>query len=141
MSIPVSDILIPKNSGIYPLGYANTIAGGYWSVATTTDRDAIPPANRAVGMIIHVRADNRTYRLVGGIGNTEWVADPASYYVHTQATATGLWTITHSLGYNPNITVMISGIGEAVGTISYPTPSSVATVSFNNNFAGTGFCS
>lgn len=46
--------------------------GGYRSVATIVDRDAITPERREDGMVVYVLEDDTEYRLKGGIDNTNW---------------------------------------------------------------------
>jgi hypothetical protein len=46
-------------------------------------------------------------------------ATSAGSYVHDQAVASATWTITHSLGFYPNVTVISSAGSEVEGAISY----------------------
>ena len=46
--------------------------GGFRSVATTTERDAIPADRRKLGMEVKVLADGKKYELVGGTANANW---------------------------------------------------------------------
>lgn len=47
----------------YPTHYAEYGKGGWHSVATISDRDAIPVQRRETGMVVFVQADNTPYRL------------------------------------------------------------------------------
>ena len=59
----------------YPSAQADELLGGHYQVADTTARDAIPSGRRVEGMSCWVVADERTYRLIDGISNANWVAD------------------------------------------------------------------
>lgn len=45
------------------------------NVATTTDRNDIPATSRYVGLKVYVAADDKTYRLSGGILDANWTED------------------------------------------------------------------
>ena len=47
----------------YPTHYAEYGKGGWHSVATIADRDAVPAQRRETGMVVFVQADNTPYRL------------------------------------------------------------------------------
>lgn len=47
----------------YPTHYAEYGKGGWHSVATISDRDAIPVQRRETGMVVFVQEDNTPYRL------------------------------------------------------------------------------
>ena len=57
--------------------WEDEISGGYKVVADATGRNAITPERRVVGMPCYVISENKTYRLVGGILDANWVADSA----------------------------------------------------------------
>lgn len=46
--------------------------GGFRSVATTAERDAIPTDRRKLGMEVKVLADGKKYELIGGTANANW---------------------------------------------------------------------
>lgn len=47
--------------------------GGFRSVADLTERDAITPARRSVGMLVYAIGNEKFYQLKAGIENTNWV--------------------------------------------------------------------
>lgn len=47
--------------------------GGFRSVNTLSDRDAITPARRNIGMLVYCIANEKFYQLKGGIDNANWV--------------------------------------------------------------------
>ena len=47
----------------YATHYAEYGKGGWHSVATIADRDAVPEQRRETGMVVFVQADNTPYRL------------------------------------------------------------------------------
>jgi hypothetical protein len=61
-------------------------------------------------------------------------------YTHTQYSASASWSITHNLGYNPNVTVSDSAGTIIEGAIAYPTSSTIV-LSFSSAFAGTAYLS
>lgn len=61
-------------------------------------------------------------------------------YTHTQYSAASTWSITHNLGYKPNVTVSDSAGTIIEGEIAYPTSSTIV-LSFSSAFAGTAYLS
>ena len=67
-------------SGIVPTDSQDTFAthserygaGGYRSVSSLAERDAITPERRIQGMLVFVIAENTTYRLTTGVTNLDW---------------------------------------------------------------------
>lgn len=140
MPIEIISDLKPINNAPFPVSSVQYIQGAYLSVPTIAARNAIYPNLRATGMLVHIQADGNSYRLVGGIENSNWVGEAIASYTHTQSSAASSWLITHNLGYNPGIeTLYVSG--QIIGLISYPTGGILARVDFNKNYAGTGYCS
>jgi hypothetical protein len=60
---------------------------------------------------------------------------PTRRYVHTQASASATWTITHDLGGQPSVTVVDSAGTVVVGEIRYDS-NVVVTVLFTTPFSG-----
>ena len=60
-------------------------------------------------------------------------------YTHVQSTAAAVWTITHGLGYRPNVTVVDSTGRQVEGDVVYS--GSDVIVSFSSAFAGTAYLS
>lgn len=60
-------------------------------------------------------------------------------YIHNQATPAAVWTITHGLGYQPNVTVVDSAGSQVEGDVTYSGPDVI--VSFSAAFAGTAYLS
>ncbi|MEO0075010.1 MAG: hypothetical protein ABIK31_02745, partial [candidate division WOR-3 bacterium] len=75
MSIPgtnIIDSIVPfTNFDNYPTHLAIYGKGGWRTVNSIAERDAIPSERREEGMVVHVLNDNN-YQLVGGITNTHW---------------------------------------------------------------------
>lgn len=61
-------------------------------------------------------------------------------YVHTQNSASNIWTITHGLGFIPNITVVDSGGSVVEGSYNYPNSNTVI-LTFNGSFSGKAYLS
>jgi len=73
--VPVAGTLGPTNTTLdtHPVTDPFYGIGGYRVVADLTERDAIPNSRRREGMVVHSISDDFSYRLVGGIGNGNWV--------------------------------------------------------------------
>lgn len=61
-------------------------------------------------------------------------------YTHTQYSASASWSITHNLGYKPNVTVSDSAGTIIEGEIAYPSSSTIV-LTFSSAFAGTAYLS
>jgi hypothetical protein len=61
-------------------------------------------------------------------------------YVHTQSVPASTWTITHGLGFIPNITVVDSGGTVVEGSYNYPNNNSVI-LTFTGSFSGKAYLS
>jgi len=57
----------------YPSARENEIMGGLHSVADTSSRDAIPDLRREEGMMCYITDSQKTYQLIGGTGNANWI--------------------------------------------------------------------
>lgn len=60
---------------VHPSHEARYGKGGYRTVATTAERDAIPAARREAGMLVFITADAATWRLESDL--TTWSASSA----------------------------------------------------------------
>jgi hypothetical protein len=74
----------------------------------------------------------------GGLG-TAAIAALVSY-THNQAAASATWTITHNLGYFPNVTVVDSTGTVCEGDLVY-TSNNVLTLTFSQAISGTAYVS
>lgn len=63
------------------------------------------------------------------------IQQPTQRYIHTQASPTSTWNITHSLGGRPSITVVDSNGTIVIGEVTYNSDTSI-TVSFTAPFSG-----
>lgn len=61
-------------------------------------------------------------------------------YVHTQATASVLWTIPHGLTFRPNVAIVDSAGDEVEGDVKYVSATTI-TVSFSAPFTGYAYLS
>lgn len=72
--VTVSGYIAPSDTlDTYATHKAQFGHGGYRSVADITARDAITDIRREIGMVVYVISEDKEYRLVGGILNTNWV--------------------------------------------------------------------
>jgi len=61
-------------------------------------------------------------------------------YIHNQTTPSTTWTISHGLGFVPNITVVDSAGTVVEGSYNYPS-ASVVVLSFSGAFSGKAYLS
>ena len=61
-------------------------------------------------------------------------------YVHLQNSASTVWSITHGLGFIPNITVVDSGGTVVEGSYNYPNANTVV-LTFSSAFSGKAYLS
>lgn len=77
-SVPVTGFVAPTDDAdTYPAHHETYGKGGYRSVDTVTDRDAIPSARRKAGMVVKVLANKMEYILGAGLGNGDWEKNPS----------------------------------------------------------------
>lgn len=63
----------PDSADEFPTHRANRGLGGLHHVADLTERDAITTGRRLEGLMAYVEADQKTYQLVNGTTNSDWV--------------------------------------------------------------------
>jgi hypothetical protein len=88
---------------------------------------------------IAVAALDSTDDLTEGTTNKYFTLARVSY-THTQGSASNSWTITHGLGFYPNVTVVDSAGTIYEGEIAYTNTNSL-TVSFSAAFSGKAYLS
>ena len=71
----VAPVVPLDTADVHPTHEALYGKGGYRTVATTVERDAIPAARREAGMLVFVTADSQRYRL--GTDLATWTVDAA----------------------------------------------------------------
>jgi len=62
------------------------------------------------------------------------------FFTFTQASPASTWTITHNLGYQPNISVVDSGGSQVEGETVWSSPNSL-TITFSGAFSGVAYLS
>ena len=143
-SIPGTIVAAPITTGhtdnTFPIGDANEILGGHHAVATVTARNSISALRRVDGMTCWVVDQQKLYRLVGGVDNSNWVdaSGAAQQYIHTQAVPSATWTINHNLSGFPVVTIVDSANTVGLGEIEYPNPSQII-VRFSSSFSGKAY--
>lgn len=66
------------------------------------------------------------------------VVDTDSTYIHRQMTASSVWTIVHSLGRFPSVTVVDSGGNTVIGDVTYVDENTVV-LTFQGAFSGIAY--
>lgn len=79
-------------------------------------------------------------KTVSGWGDPTNLGSVDLGYVHTQNTPSTTWSITHGLGFVPNITVVDSGGTVVEGSYNYPNNDSVV-LTFSSAFSGKAYLS
>ena len=69
----IAPIDTPDSLDTFPTGFANKLKGGYKTVSTIVERDAIPSERREEGNKVYVISEEITYKLKGCISNSNWV--------------------------------------------------------------------
>lgn len=87
----------------YPTHIDSLGRGGYMSLPTATDRDAIPNLRRKYGMLVFVQADGKIYKLnAPTLTNADWVelsfGSSGSQYTDALARSATSLTVTGSSG-------------------------------------------
>lgn len=62
-------------------------------------------------------------------------------YVHTQNAPSSSWSVTHGLGFIPNITVIDSARSVVEGSYTYSEDGNTVTLSFSSPFSGKAYLS
>lgn len=71
--VTVSGYIAPSDTlDTYATHKAQFGLGGYRSVLDIAERDLITDIRREIGMVVYVISEDKEYRLVGGIENTNW---------------------------------------------------------------------
>lgn len=71
--VTVSGYIAPSDTlDTYATHKANFGQGGYRSVLNIEERDLITDIRREIGMVVYVISEDKEYRLIGGIENTNW---------------------------------------------------------------------
>jgi len=138
MPIQVIAELVPKTPN-YALIDDTNLRGGYQSVATQADMEAIATDKRKVGMQVFVQSDFLTYTLQPDL--LTWTvpqAPSATGYVHNQIISSNNWIISHGLDKYPSVTV-VDTLGRIIqGDVQYVDLNHVV-VSFTGQFSGQAF--
>jgi hypothetical protein len=69
------------------------------------------------------------------VSTTTTIISGSATYVHTQASASSSWVITHSLGRRPSVTIVDSGGNLQIGDVLYNSDNQI-TVNFSAAFGG-----
>lgn len=101
---------------LYATHLASLGQGGYRSVLTLVERDAILPLRREAGMVVYVIENQKEYRLVGGILNSNWSEIVAGTGGGTASS--GNYLITNDLVTRDAIPVLDRAIGKIAYVIS-----------------------
>ena len=83
-------------------------------------------------VIINQDSPNQVLVRGGGIGGS---SANTRRHVHTQASASTDWVITHTLGGKPSVTIVDSADTLVIGEVKYDSNTQV-TVSFTSAFSG-----
>ena len=103
---------------------------------TTSNKDRI---TGSVNVETGISGTVTTKAGISGTLTDSFVRTGDKTYVHTQATASAEWTITHSLGKYPAVSVVDSAGNVVVGEVTYIDVNALI-VCFTAIFSGKAFC-
>jgi hypothetical protein len=116
--------------------------GTTWDVVVTTqitgpqgpkgDVGEGVPAGGTVNQVLSKSSD--------GDYDTVWATPAPLSYIHSQATLSNTWTITHNLGFYPNVTVKDNFDNIVEGYITYNNTSTL-TIQFSYALSGIAYLS
>lgn len=116
MPIPVTTYFEPQGSGYI---VDNTyVKGSVRSVLDDTERLNIPIQNRSIGMVVHEQTSDFSYRLGGGVSNSDWILLPVVAAFVDEVAGTGV-DQTHNLGKYPAVTIIDTSGNLVFGRIIY----------------------
>lgn len=99
-----------------------------------------PPNNLSIGTVVSGSAPSATITGSSPSQTLNLVIPIGGTYVHTQYSASSTWSINHSLGYNPNVTVVDSAGTIIEGSLDYPDTNTVVAT-FTASFSGKAYLS
>jgi hypothetical protein len=91
------------------------------------------------GIDRRVSIQEREHQIVGGGGGGPGPSAPAAY-THQQASPATVWSITHGLGFFPNVRIVTAAGSNAVGDVAYP-DSNHMTITFSAPLSGAAYLS
>lgn len=104
------------------------------------NQDAFSGVENDCGCIPGIPDFTREFTIVNSVNGMvgDVVIDASNTYVHEQTTAASVWTITHSLGRYPSVTVVDSGGSVVVGDVQYIDQNKII-LTFQGAFSGTAY--
>ena len=119
----MGNTLAPLSGSLYPIIYSNDALGGFHQAATLTERDAIPALRRQQGMLCAVldagSGTRKTYQLIGGIANTNWVEFTSLASSAGFSDLTGLPTTLLGYGITDGMSTSLPANGIAATDIAH----------------------
>lgn len=138
MPISIISTIIPSNNGNFATHDAKYGLGGWFSVLTIADMNAISQLRRTAGMACRVTANDSTYFLNADL--VTWVLESKGdylRYVEYTAINAGLQTINTGIVKNSGYCLCINGLPQSINsysigqnTVTVPETSNVLTDDF-----------
>lgn len=134
----IDELAVNGMTGVSPITIENytishdnsgVTAGQYGSSTTQT------PDDNGTFIVPYVITDAKGHIVTAGEST---VRLPKTNYVHTQSTASAVWTIQHNLSKYPSVTVIDSSGAEVFGNIEYVDVDNI-TLSFNVAITGKAY--
>jgi hypothetical protein len=136
-----NNVIIDEENVVIQLGTSGPQGGRGTGILNGTSAP-----NNNIGIIGDFFLNTTNMNLYGpktesGWGNpTDLVGNSELGYVYTQSVPASTWSITHGLGFIPNITVVDSGGTVVEGSYNYPNNNSVV-LTFTGSFTGKAYLS
>jgi hypothetical protein len=118
-AIETPDTITTGSNTNIPVVLGKEVQGGYMIVSDIAERNAISDGRRAEGMLCYVKSDLKTYRLVGGINNSNWTEDSSEIVQGPDAfNPYGRWSVNYGMKRDKNVAQWnLSGTGNYFSTL------------------------
>lgn len=137
--INVSAPIVPYTTDdVYPTHDSNYGRGGWHSVQTVNELNAIPAPRKANGMAVYVVENDTTYILKNNAWQPLVMKAVASTFTFQQAVASDRWEIQHNLDKFPSATIVDSAGTEVIGDLQYVDSNNII-ITFSSSFTGTAY--
>jgi hypothetical protein len=136
-----NNIIIDEENVVIELGTSGPQGGRGTGILNGTTAP-----NNSIGIIGDFFLNTTNMNLYGPKTDSGWgtptdlVGSQELGYVHIQEVASASWSITHGLGFTPNITVVDTAGTVVEGSYNYPNSSTVV-LSFIGAFSGRAYLS
>ena len=123
---------------VYPTHDSTYGKGGWRSVDTVSELNAIPEPRKKNGMAVYVNENDTTYILKNNVWQPLIMKAVSQTFTFHQAVASNRWEIQHNLNKFPSATVVDSAGTEVIGDLQYVDSNNII-IEFSSSFTGTAY--